>query len=108
MKKLVLKPEGERPGEAAWRDLIREVVNTPSVHPQTGAPMGFTPEEMRKRLRVLNVLEGLPAEAEALELEDADFGVVARALDDVRWLRPSQWVMDFHDAVKAVASNGKG
>lgn len=117
MKTLELRPKGPKytvptpTGEMVtleeppWRKLVLQVIDAPPLDVQ-GQPMGFTPDLMRKRIRLSTVLEKLPEDATELELEDADTTELVTALSHVRWNRVSQWMLDFSDAVIAMP-NGK-
>lgn len=115
MKTLELRPEGPEyhlptsngtpvtAHEAEWRALVEVVVNSPPLTPN-GKPAGYTPKAMRKRMRLVQAVEELAADATALVLEDADATELIAALQSVRFQRASKWLEDFCDAVEAMAN----
>ena len=68
-----------------------------------GQPAGFTPDLMRKRLRLTRALSEVANDTIELELEDSDAKELVAALSCVRWQRWSEWLVDFCDAVEALA-----
>lgn len=114
MKTLELRPEGpkyhvatesETPltfREMPWRKLVTMALDCSPKNAQ-GQPIGFTPDLMRKRLRILEAVTALPDDAPALELEHEDAKQLAAAVLCMPWARVSQWNVDFCDAVAALA-----
>lgn len=113
VKTLELRPEGPEytiptlegttvtRKEQPWSELVCNVANAPPVGPN-GQPGGFDPQLMRKRLKIIKAVDHLSNGDLALELEDADATELAAALTGVRWMRMSQWIVDFCDAVEAL------
>lgn len=64
------------------------------------APLGqpFNLEEVRKRVRVLDIIEKLPEASEYLDLEDADHAVLANALRTTPYNIASAQVLAIVDA----------
>lgn len=119
MKTLELRPEGPeytvptKEGtitvkESPWRELVEMTANAPVMNARTGEQMPFTPDIMRKRLKLLKAVEDLPEDATELELEGDEEETLVAALPGVPWGRFSQWTLDYCDAVTALSSqNGK-
>lgn len=78
----------ETPVDLKTLDLVKLAVNQ--------APEGgYTPEEMTKRIRILDVIDSLPENAEALELEDADFDNLKKWVVQVKWSFVSRFIIAF-------------
>lgn len=73
--------------------LFREVIGNAGA----GRPFGL--DEMRKRVRILNALDLLAADATALDLEDADYDVLKSALETTPYNIASAQVLAIVDAV---------
>ena len=71
-------------------DLARQSVNNP---PQ----QGFTPKDMRDRMRILVVLDN--AKEDVANIEDADVEVLKKCVNEMRWAILSQGIVDFCDKV---------
>lgn len=58
---------------------------------------GFTPSEMRSRLRILDVLANANGE---IELEDADAAITKKLVSEMRWVVLSKDILEFTDEVE--------
>ena len=73
-------------------DLLKNALNS--------APKeGFVPEEMRKRLKVLDKLE---TAGTSVDLEDAEAETLKSAMADMKWALLNKDILDLCDAVKAL------
>lgn len=92
MKQLELKAELlERDGESTGtRELIEIAINN------VPKGNGLTPIDMRKRIRILDMLGKSNA---ALELEDADAAVLCDCVDQMRWGIVDRGILSFCDAI---------
>jgi hypothetical protein len=75
-----------------YNDLIRYVVNQ---LPQGG----FTPEEMRSRMRILDALND---DSKEIELEDADASLLKTLIKSSKWMTIHQDILDFEDCIKSL------
>lgn len=92
MKSLALKTFKIGDQEVTYKVLLQNCLNQV---PQAG----FTPEEMRKRIKVLDVLE--KAEG-TLELEDADSEVLKACVKEMKWALLNKDVLALCDEVSAL------
>lgn len=74
-------------------DVFRAALEAPPVNG------GLNIEEIRKRLRVLDVLD--KCDGESLILEDADFDTLRVAFDQVKWLKVSKEIVRVADSLTA-------
>lgn len=97
MKKIVLKTiEGKADGNViriAYKDQIDAIMSTPMDMKNADL------NEVRRSLRILDVLDGLPAEAQALELEDADYEYMKQRVLAARWPIINQVILTFIEDV---------
>lgn len=97
MKKIVLKTiEGKADGNViriAYKDQIDAIMSTPMDMKNADL------NEVRRSLRILDVLDGLPAEAQALELEDADYEYMKQRVLAARWPIISKVILTFIEDV---------
>lgn len=92
MKSLALPVLKIQEQEVKTSDLLKNCLNAP---PQGG----LTPEDMRKRIKVLDVLE---ASTDTLELEDADAETLKACVGEMRWTLINKDILHLCDAVKAL------
>lgn len=59
---------------------------------------GFTVKEMKKRLRVLDALNG----DKTAEIEDADFKVLKNCVEQMKWAIMHKEIVDFVDYIENV------
>lgn len=97
MKKIVLKTiEGKADGNViriAYKDQIDAIMSTPMDMKNADL------NEVRRSLRILDVLDGLPAEAQALELEDADYEYMKQRVLAARWPIINKVILTFIEDV---------
>lgn len=83
----------EIPGDIKdYFDLIKICMNQP---PQGG----YNADEMRKRLRVLNVID---KEKESMELEDADVACTQQCVKEMRWNFLHQDILNFVEYISGL------
>jgi len=101
MKQLELKSttitvqnaEGELIKNANYLDLITHCLNVPP-------PNGYSPDEMRQRMRIEDVVQKAANEkAKLLKLEDADAKKLKQVCNSVTWQLMSHDLIGFIDAV---------
>lgn len=63
---------------------------------------GFAPDEMRKRLKVLDAFDKLVPKATKLELEDAEMETLKTCMAEMKWAVLSPDILKLTDAVKAL------
>ena len=82
--------DGEQIKQATYFDLVRYCLNqTPQG--------GFTFEEMRRRLRILEAISSAP---ESAALEDADLDKLKECVTAARWLSLDKTVVEFSDYIR--------
>ena len=91
----IVSPRGETIEKAKYSDIIELCVNQPEVGPQ--GPTGFSIEDIRKRLRVVDSLKSTNGE---IKMEDADYEVVVNAVTSYKWMAVDQMIVDFVDDVE--------
>jgi len=57
---------------------------------------GFTPDEMRSRLRVIDNLKSAETE---IQIEDADFEKLKQCVNSMKWAVMDQDIVDFTDLI---------
>lgn len=92
MKSLALKSFKIGEQEVFHKELLKTCLNQV---PQAG----FTPDEMRKRIKVLDVLEKSEG---TLELEDADSEVLKACVKEMKWALLNKDVLALCDEVSAL------
>jgi hypothetical protein len=87
----------ERAAGEPWdyREVIKNVIN--GVDPREGLSV----DEMRKRLRVVDALEA--CDGPVLELEDADYELLARKVREMKWIVVDRVIVDFCDDIANAA-----
>ena len=91
----IVSPRGETIEKASYADIIELCVNQPEVGPQ--GPTGFSIEDIRKRLRVIDSLKENNGE---IKMEDADYDLVVTAVAGYKWMAIDQMIVDFVDDVE--------
>lgn len=86
---ILLKPDAP---PARYADLVRLCIDNPPKD-------GFTPDQMRKRLRVLDALDGVDG---TIEFEDSDADTVKDCVSTMRWARMDRELLEFTDAVEGM------
>ena len=66
-----------------------------------GAAEGFSIDEMRRRIRVMDAIEKAGNDGKEIELEDHDYQTLVSALD-IRWRLLSREIVEFVDYVQGV------
>lgn len=82
-------PKQEGDGNATFAELAMSALNQAPAQ-------GFSPDEMRIRMRVLDVLQ---KGGETIELEDAHAAKLIEAASQVQWKFMHKDLVAFHDAV---------
>ena len=98
----IVDPRGEPMENAKYSDLIEVCVNQPPMNHQTGQPIGFSIEDIRKRLRVVDSLKKNNGE---VKMEDADYDLVIESVTGYKWLAINQEIVDFVDNVQSAKTN---
>ncbi len=90
MKELSFIVEEGKKG--SYANLVKAVVNTPPKD-------GFTADEMRSRMRILDCLEKANG---ILELEDSDTKKFKQCTKDMKWAMMNKEIVQFCDDVEAM------
>lgn len=61
---------------------------------------GFSPDEMRKRFKVLDKVEALTNESTAIELEDSEASLLSSLFKKYKWGKMDKFIVDFEDSIK--------
>lgn len=96
-----VKPAGQdTPGvDITSIQLIKNCVNQPTQG-------GLDIDEMKKRIRVLNVLDKLSGEEKEFTVEDADHQTIVNCAKSMRYAFPNQAFIDFdNDILNPASSN---
>ena len=72
-------------------------LNQPPTDERSGQPRGFGPVEMRKRLKIVKLIEDSPGD-EVL-LEASDWSELKQCVKNQKWMIADQAIVDFSDAV---------
>lgn len=94
----ILNNEGNPIQEAKYSDIIELCVNQPPLNPQTGQPVGFSIDDIRKRLRLIECLNS--AKNGTIEMEDADYALVNECVRQYKWNKVDKMIVEFVDAVE--------
>ncbi len=98
VKQTELKIEAESTELANYLDLAMLAINVPPER-------GFTPEEMRTRIRILDVLESAKTQqVEEVRLEDADAAKLQDCVRAMRWPKMHRQILGFVDDVLNMAA----
>lgn len=82
---------------ADYASLIKMCVNQPTLNPQSGQSTGFSVEEIRSRMRIIDVIES--SKNGSIIVEDADYDLLKQCVQSYRWGAVSQIILDFVDDV---------
>ena len=81
-----------------YLDLAKVCLNEPPER-------GFTPDEMRARMRVLNAIEAAETQdSGCVILEDSDAAKVQACASAMRWPRMHRQIVEFLDAVASMSA----
>lgn len=92
MKKILLKNIETEP-TLNYRESLKAIVQSP-VAPQAGV----TIDEMRKSVRILNILEDAK-DNEDISLEDADYDLLKQKVEKFPYSSSSKTLLDFIDSI---------
>jgi len=93
-----LKETDAAEGTMTYLDLAKICLNAPPER-------GFTPDEMRARMRVLDALDAAQGQdAGCLILEDADAVKLQSCVQAMRWPRMHRQLVEFLDAAANMAA----
>jgi len=81
------------PDNMDYAKLIKICVNVPPKE-------GFSVEEMKKRIRILDVLDKDP-----IEIEDADFSILKQCVTQFRWGVLNKEIIAFVDYIQELKEN---
>lgn len=96
----IINVDGKPIEGAKYNEIIELCVNQPSINSQTGQAIGFSIEEIRKRLRLIECLKH-PNNGQ-IEMEDADYQLLYECVIAYKWNKAEQSIVDFvDDVVKA-------
>ena len=84
--------------EKLYSHLIIAAMNEP-VAGQGGAPSGFSPEEMRERINIIDKIENAKLDDE-VDFEDAEFIKLQACVARVKWLKVDKEILEFTDYIK--------
>tara|TARA_Y100000034_G_scaffold61238_1_gene74348 strand:+ start:1051 stop:1383 length:333 start_codon:yes stop_codon:yes gene_type:complete len=93
----IVNSDGKPIREAKYGDIIELCVNQPTVNPQTGQTLGFSIEDIRKRLRLIECLNN--TKNGHIEMDDADYQLVCQCVTGYKWNKVDQLIVDFVDDV---------
>lgn len=93
----IVNSDGQAIREAKYSDIIELCVNQPNINPQTGQSIGFSIEDIRKRLRLVDSLKH-PKNGH-IEMEDADYQLVYECVIAYKWNKVDQSIVDFVDEI---------
>jgi len=79
-----------------FRENLIGALNQPPIDERSGQPRGFGPVEMRKRLKIIKLIEN--SKDEAL-LENSDWAELKTCVKNQKWMIADQAIVDFSDAV---------
>ena len=91
MKTITFRPEDADKKAPGSRDLIRIIAETPQGQ-------GITPDEMRKRIRILDALDAEPV-AINVELEDADWSLLCTLTKNFKFGRATREILAIVDDI---------
>ena len=80
-----------------YKEHIINALNQPPTDSRSGQPRGFGPEEMRRRMKILDKVNS--AETEVL-LEKSEYGELKTCVNDVKWMLMNQTILDFIDSIE--------
>ena len=92
----IVGSENETLNDAKYSDLIKLCIDHPPMG-ANGNPVGFTIEDIRKRLRVVDSLKENNGE---IKLEDADYELVVQSVTEFKWMAVNQSIVDFVDDIQ--------
>ena len=87
-------------------NLIAFVENSQGPIGNGGAPTGLSPADIRKSIRILDVLEQFQ-DGEVAELEDEDHSHLVSLLENARFVKVHRPTIQMIDDVKAAKSKSK-
>lgn len=94
MKKIDLTPLPDTPEGLHPRDLLRTVLTMASAD-------GLTVDDIRRRLRILDLLDG---HENTVLIEDADHATFCQAIRAFKWARAERGILHACDAVLEAAT----
>jgi hypothetical protein len=98
MKKIenrTMEPAVEGGKGATYAEMCRTAINNVPRD-------GFTVDEMRKRLKIMDALDAAKDKAE-IDIEDADLATLKHCVSEVRWIRLDKAILAFVDYIQALA-----
>ena len=93
----IFDEKGNPVHNADYAALIKMCVNQPQINPQSGQSVGFSIDDIRSRLRIIDVVDN-PKNG-TINIEDADFELLKQCVTSYRWAAVSQIILDFVDDV---------
>jgi hypothetical protein len=84
-------------GKDVIYELSKVCINN-SPRDMQGQPTGFSPEEIRKRIKVLSIIADRTT-IDTIVLEDADYEVYKDCVNAMKWAVVEQKILDFIDCV---------
>jgi len=73
-------------------------LNQPPTDERSGQPRGFGPVEMRKRLKIVKLIEN--SKGDEVLLETSDWNELKQCVKAQKWMIADQAIVDFSDAVE--------
>lgn len=93
----IKQPNSEtRENDFDYKTNMIDALNQAPIDDRSGQPKGFDIIEMRKRLKVIDLIEA--ADTEIL-LDNLSYGVLKDSVKNQRWKVPNKVILDYVDAV---------
>lgn len=73
-------------------------LNAPPTDERSGQPRGFGPVEMRKRLKIVKLIED--SSGDEVLLEASDWSELKQCVKNQKWMIADQAIVDFSEAVE--------
>ena len=80
--------------ETTYADMCKTAINNVPRE-------GFTVDEMRKRLRIMDAIEAAK-DQDLITVEDADIAVLKHCVAEIRWIRLDKAIVEFVDYIQAI------
>ncbi len=77
--------------------VLSQLLNSPIMGPQGPTPM--SPDDMRKRIKILDILEAAKPGDERFQVEDADYEILKSVVDQPTYLGVNRKALEIIDDV---------
>lgn len=81
-----------------YKEHLLGALNQPPTDERSGQPRGFGPVEMRKRLKIVKIIE--ESTGDEVLLETSDWNELKTCVKAQKWLIADQAIVDFSDDVE--------